>query len=148
MADDSERLEGIEQALGSMNEQLRNIRERLDQGDERFNQIDERFNQVDERFNQVDERFNQVDERFNQVDKRFDAVGKRIDSLAVDVHQLRVLGESNSEQIKIIAEVQSRHGEKLDELAKGIEPLKDLRDFVQRIAHEHERRITELEKGM
>jgi gamma-glutamyl phosphate reductase len=40
-----------------------------------------------------------------------------------------------------------RLDERLEQVAKGIAPLKDLRDFVQRIADDHERRITEVEKG-
>jgi archaellum component FlaC len=157
MSDTDERLDRIERTLGSMNssmnEQLGEIRARLDQGDNRFGQmdqrfgkIDERFVKIDERFAKIDERFNQVDERFNQVDERFEAMDERIDSLASDVHKLRVLEEVNSGQIKVIAEVQSRHGEKLDELVKAVEPLHDLRDFVKRVAGDHERRITALEK--
>jgi chromosome segregation ATPase len=145
VVDVTERLDNIEQALATTNERLEQVNQRLDRHDERFNQIDERFNQIDERFNQIDQRFDQMDERFKKVDERFGTMDTRIDSLESETHKLRVLEEANSELIKVIAEVQSRHGEKLDELAKGLEPLKDLRDFIQRVAEDHERRITELE---
>ncbi|HKE83338.1 MAG TPA: hypothetical protein VKB50_06275 [Vicinamibacterales bacterium] len=93
MADVSERLDRIEQALGTANQQLGEVNARLDNHDGRFNQIDERFNKVDERF----------------------------DSLESDMQELRMLEESNSDRIKKIADVQSRHGEKLDGLAKAMD---------------------------
>ncbi|HEY1305990.1 MAG TPA: hypothetical protein VGF24_20690 [Vicinamibacterales bacterium] len=125
MADVSERLDRLEQALGTANQQLGEVQERLDNHDGRFNQIDERFNRIDERFNKVDERF---------------------DSLESDLQELRMLEESNFDRIKKIAEVQSRHGEKLDELAEAIEPLKVLPDLYKQVVQNHERRITALEK--
>ena len=126
MADTIERLDRIEQALATSNEQLGEVRTRLDKHDERFDQIDERFDRIDDRFKKGDARF---------------------DSLASDVQKLRILGEKNADAIKLIAEVQARHGEKLDEIATAIEPLKGLRDVVQQVAGNHERRITALEKG-
>src|SRR5215510_941364 len=108
----NERLDRIEQALSTANQQLGEVKERLDNHDGQFNQIDARFNQIDARFNQMDGRF---------------------DSLESDVQKLRMLEESNSDRIKMIAEVQSRPGEKLDELAKSIEPLKVLPDLYKQV---------------
>ena len=87
-----------------------------------------------------------------------------------EVQKLRVLGEDNSREIKLIAEVQVQHGERLDEhgrmlaqivrdieplkvlpeafqhLARELAPLRDIRDFMQRFGDDHELRITALEK--
>ncbi len=70
-----------------------------------------------------------------------------------EVHKLRVLGERNALGIKVIAEVQSHHGktlelhsEKLDRIELALAPLKDIHDFVRRVAQDHELRIIEVEK--
>jgi chromosome segregation ATPase len=120
----------VDERLGRVEESLKTLSER----------IDERFAQVDQRFAQVDQRFEQVDQRFEQVDQRFG-------TLETEVQKLRVLAEANETQIKQIAEVQVHHGKQLQQLVDGLEPLKGLRDFVERIAHDHEHRITDLEKA-
>jgi archaellum component FlaC len=73
--------------------------------------------------------------------------------LKTDVHQIRVLYEHHDTQIQTIAEVQAHHGRLLEEhgtllreIKQELAPLGDLRDFVRRIADNHERRLSALEK--
>ena len=63
-----------------------------------------------------------------------------------ELQKLRVLWEQNATDLKRIAEVQVQHGNKLDEIAKALEPLARLDAFVQLVAREHETRITDLER--
>jgi DNA repair ATPase RecN len=135
MPDIDARLDQLEERLTTMGDRV----------DERFVQVDQRFNQVDQRFNQVDQRFEQVDQRFEQVDQRFEQVDQRFGSLESEVQKLRILAERNADQITQIAEVQAHHGDKLQQLVDAVEPLRGLRDFVERVAHDHEHRITALE---
>ena len=139
---------------------MTNIDERLDQLDQGLISVNEQLAEVNSRLDKHDERFNQIDERFNQVDDRFATTDKKIDSLASDVGKLRVLEEANSQNIRLIAEVQAHHGTVLEQIVKDIEPLKHqaavmerlaqdvapLKDFVTRAVDEHERRITALER--
>ncbi|MBI4886726.1 MAG: hypothetical protein HY824_06515 [Acidobacteria bacterium] len=73
--------------------------------------------------------------------------------LKTDVHQLRVLYEHHDAQIQTIAEVQAHHGQLLEEhgillreIRQELMPLGDLRDFVRRVAYDHEGRLSALEK--
>jgi archaellum component FlaC len=120
------------------------VNERLDRVEEGLTKLGQR---MDEQFAKVDERFAQVDERFAKVDERFAKIDERFEALTSEVRQLRVLGEENSSQIKLIAEVQVHHGEKLDQLVRDIEPLKVLPGLFTQIAQNHERRITALEQA-
>jgi chromosome segregation ATPase len=68
-------------------------------------------------------------------------------------NELRIVVESHDTRIGLIAEVQAHHGRQLEEhgamlrrINEQLAPLADLRDFVMRVADNHERRITELEK--
>jgi chromosome segregation ATPase len=97
--------------------------------------VDERLARVEQRLDSLGEH---IDGRFAQVDQRFD-------SLDAEVRGLRILGEQNATDIKRIAEVQAHHGQRLQELVEAVAPLKDLRDFVERVAHDHEHRIAALE---
>ena len=70
-----------------------------------------------------------------------------------DVLGLRVLFESHDTKIGTIAEVQAgqgrqleEHGRLLREIKEELAPMKDLRDFVTRMADNHEQRIGTLEK--
>jgi archaellum component FlaC len=78
---------------------------------------------------------------------RTDVVGLagRVGVLEEDVRKLRVLGEENTQQIKLIAEVQSHHGTVLEQLVKDIEPLKVMPDLLRTVIQNHEQRITALE---
>ena len=121
MPDLNERLDGVEQRLTALTENIK-----------------EQFAQVDQRFAQVDQRFAQVDERF--------------DTLTAEVRKLQALGEENSAQIKVIAEVQAHHGTvhgaALKRIEEALEPLKVLPAAIHtcfRDLSDHERRITALE---
>jgi hypothetical protein len=78
--------------------------------------------------------------------ERPEAVEKGQSPLEQAVGKLRVLEEANARTIKLIAE---GHGAKLDSLSarldKVIEPLQQIKDFIERVADEHEFRITALE---
>jgi archaellum component FlaC len=76
-----------------------------------------------------------------------------VGTLKNDVNGLRVLYEHHDEQIQKIAEVQAHHGRQLDEhgqllqeIKVQLEPLADIRDFIRRIADNHEHRLSALEK--
>ena len=116
MADVAERLDRIEQAVSATNEQLGEVKGEL--GD--------------------------VKGGLGKLEARLDKHDERFDSLESEAQKLRVLEEANSDRINLIAEVQSQHGGKLDEIVKTLVPLKD---FVLRVVDDHEHRITALEKG-
>jgi chromosome segregation ATPase len=70
-----------------------------------------------------------------------------------DVRGLRVLYEHHDEQIRMVAEVQAHHGRQLEEhgrllleIRQELVPMRALYDFVRRIAEEHDRRLSALEK--
>jgi archaellum component FlaC len=76
----------------------------------------------------------------------------RVTTLEEETRKLRILGEENTSQIKLIAEVQSHHGtvleqhsQLLNQIVKDIEPLKVLPDLVRPLVQDHERRIAALE---
>ena len=106
-------------------------------------------------------------ERFGGVEKRLDdmagAIGaltkdviglkQDVTGLKQDVGALRVLYEHHDEQIRTIAEVQAHHGTQLEEHGKllheirdELAPIRDLRDFVRRVAENHEARLSTLER--
>jgi hypothetical protein len=85
------------------------------------------------------------------------AVEKELTSLGRDVGKLRVLAEENASTIRLIAEghgaMLDSHSRKLDSLGRrlddvftALEPLQQIKDFIERVADEHELRITALEK--
>ena len=107
----------------------------------------------------------------NGTDERLAAVEKELSSLQQTVGQLRVLEEANQQTIKLIAEghgarldslsatlnshstTLNSHSAKLDSLSgkinkviTALEPLNQIKDFIERVADEHELRITALEK--
>jgi archaellum component FlaC len=114
------------------------------------------------------------DDRMTSFERRLDAMGEDVrvlkddvrglkddvrglkDDVRVlktDVHQIRVLYEHHDTHIQTIAEVQAHHGRLLEEhgtllreIKQELAPLGDLRDFVRRIADNHERRLSALEK--
>ena len=65
--------------------------------------------------------------------------------LRTEVNKLRVLGETNADDIKKIAEVQVHHGQKLEEITRALEPLAELHKFIRVVVPDHERRIKALE---
>lgn len=102
-----------------------------------------------------------------------DPVEKRLSVIEREVGKLRVLAEANEHTIKLIAEghgakldshsakldahsatldahsaTLARHGRKLDQIIKALAPLQQIRDFIERVAGEHDQRISDLEKRM
>jgi chromosome segregation ATPase len=63
-----------------------------------------------------------------------------------DVARLRVLYEEHDAKIDTIAEVQAHHGNLLLDIREQLAPLRNIDDFVRRIADDHERRLSALEK--
>jgi len=63
-----------------------------------------------------------------------------------EVLALRIQGEQNTADIKVIAEVQAHHGKKLEEITKALEPLAGIDSFIKLVAHDHEQRIQALER--
>ena len=101
----------------------------------------------------VVERLDGVERRLTSVEKGLSDLREEVGGLRGDVHKLGILGEKNETDIKRIAEVQvqhgttlENHGRKLDAITKALEPLARLDAFVQLVAGEHERRITDLER--
>ena len=100
------------------------------------------------------------DDRLTGVEKRLDTLGEDVGILKddvrvlkddvrvvkADVARLRVLYEDHDAKIRTIAEVQAHHGEVLEDIRQKLEPLGDIHDFVRRIAHDHEQRLSALEK--
>jgi len=78
------------------------------------------------------------------------AVETELTSLGRDVAKLRILEEENARTIKLIAEGHGVKfdslGRRLDEVFVALEPLQQIKDFIERVAHDHESRITALEK--
>jgi len=60
----------------------------------------------------------------------------KLQSLERTVEKLRVLEEANAHTIS----------QKLDQIIAALAPLGQIRDFVERVSDEHERRITALER--
>jgi hypothetical protein len=93
----------------------------------------------------------------DETGERLGAVEKELTSLGRDVGKLRVLAEENASTIRLIAEghgaMLDSHSRKLDSLGRrlddvftALEPLQQIKDFIERVADEHELRITALEK--
>ena len=81
----------------------------------------------------------------------------KLQSLERTVEKLRVLEEANAHTIRLIAEGHGTtldshsakldsHSQKLDQIIAALAPLGQIRDFVERVSDEHERRITALER--
>lgn len=116
-----------------------------------------------------------TDERMDRFEARLDVMGEDVkilrddarvlkddvkdlkegvDGLKEEVKNLRVLVERHDTEIRLIAEVQVAHGEKLDEHGKLLREVKEqlnkdlapLSDFVRRVASEHGARLAALEK--
>ena len=125
----------------------------LDKVAGRLGAVEGKLDRVDERVDRVDERLVGVDGRLNQVDGRLDQVEGKLGQVEGEVQKLRVLGEENTRQIKLIAEVQSHHGtvleqhsRLLEQLISDVQPLKVLPDFLRTVVQEHERRIKALDE--
>jgi chromosome segregation ATPase len=147
------RLESVEGRLESVEGRLESVEGRLESVEERLESVDDRLESVEHQVGglreDVDKLTGRVDTLTGTVDTltgTVDTLSGKVDTLSEDVHRLQVLGEENSRQIGLIAEVQGHHGSVLEQLGKDVAPLKDLRDLVLRVVHVHEQRITALEQ--
>ena len=97
----------------------------------------ERMNKVEQRLEDVATGLKEV--RTEVADLRTEVGGLRteVDGLRTEVGSLRVLGEANAEDIRKVAEVQVHHGQKLEEIARALEPLAELHAFISVVAPEH-----------
>lgn len=90
-----------------------------------------------------------IDERLGSVEHQVIELRSDVDGLRGDVQKLRVLEEANAETIKLIAEGHGAkldsHSAKLDEITEALKPLGEIHDFLKRVAHDHEVRISALE---
>jgi archaellum component FlaC len=121
--------------------------------DERFDRLEAGLGRVEGRLDQVEGRLDKVENRLDKVEGGLHKVEGRLGKVEGEVQKLRVLGEENTQQIKLIAEVQSHHGSVLeqhsrllDQLVSDVQPLKVLPDLLRTVIQDHERRITALEK--
>jgi uncharacterized protein YoxC len=146
MTDTGERLDKVEGRLGSVEGAVAGLR----------SDVDGLRTDVDGLRTDVNGLRTDVDGLRTDVDGlRTDVKGLsgRVATLETETRKLQILGEENNSQIKVIAEVQSHHGtiledhsRLLNQLVQDIEPLKVLPDFLRAVIHDHERRITALEK--
>jgi archaellum component FlaC len=130
------------------------------EGDERLDKVEQRLGTVETGLKEVREEVGGLREAVGGLREevgglRNEVGGLRgeVGGLRGEVNQLRILGEKNTEDIKKIAEVQAHHGRTLDEhstkldaIAKALTPLRDIHDFISRVAPDHELRIGALEK--
>jgi hypothetical protein len=100
------------------------------------------------------------DDRMTRFEQRLDALGVDVgilkddvrvlkDDVSVlkgDVGRLRVLYEDHDTKIGAIAEAQAHHGALLEQIRQAVAPLGEIHDFVRRVAHDHEQRLSALEK--
>ena len=120
--------------------------------DAKFDRLEAGLKKVEGRLENVEGRLENVEGRLEKVEGRLDGVegslGRvqgQLGQLESEVQKLRVLGEENTQQIKLIADVQSHHGTVLNQLVKDVEPLKPLPDLLRVVIQDHERRIAALE---
>ena len=121
--------------------------------DERFDGLEAGLDKVEGRLDRVEGGLDRVEDQVTGLRADVTGLTGRIDTLEGGVQKLRVLGEENTQQIKLIAEVQSHHGSVLeqhsrllDQLVSDVQPLKVLPDLLRTIIQDHERRITALAK--
>lgn len=146
MPETDARLDKVEQRLGSVETGLKDV-------DQRLGTVETGLKEVDQRLGSVETGLKEVDRRLGSVETGLNDVRKEVGGLRGEVNRLQILGERSTEDIKKVAEVQGHHGDKLDEhgrkldaIVRALEPLNELRDFIHRVAPNHETRIQELEK--
>ena len=113
---------------------------------ERLDKVEERLGGVEQRVGSVETALKEVRDEVGGLRGEVGGLRGEVGGLRGEVNQLRILGEKNTEDIGRVAEVQAHHGTKLDDIARALEPLAETRDFIRRIAPNHEVRIEELEK--
>jgi len=146
MTDTDERFDRLEAGLDKVDGRLDKVEGRLDK-------VEGRLDKVEGRLGGVEGRLDRVEDQVTGLRTEVTGLTGRIGSLEGEVQKLRVLGEENTQQIKLIAEVQSHHGSVLeqhsrllDQLVSDVQPLKVLPDLLRTVIQDHERRIAALEK--
>ena len=124
-----------------------------------MNQMDERMGAFERRLESVGSDIHdlrgEVGEMRGEVGELRTEVGglnQKFDGLSGEVSRLRVLYEDHTEKIGLLSEAQAAHGRQLEEhgqilreMRDELRPIRDLRDFVARVAGDHEKRIRTLE---
>jgi hypothetical protein len=96
-----------------------------------------------------------VNERLDGVEQTLTTLTEHVKEQFTNVEEqftkLRLLGEEDTAQIKVIAEVQAHHGTvhgaALQRIEAAIEPLKVLPEAFRTVFMDHARRITALEEA-
>ena len=111
---------------------------------------------VEERLEGVERRLNSVDgairELRDEVGGLRDEVGRlrelpdELAGLRGEVHGLRLVVETHGSEIARLGEVLGHHGEQLEQISAALAPLRNIEQFISLVAHDHEKRITALEK--
>ena len=122
------------------------VGERLDKVEERLGGVEERLGGVEGRLGGVETGLKDVREAVGGLHGEVGGLHGEVGGVRGEVSRLRALGEMNADDIRKVAEVQAHHGKKLDEIARALEPLGEIHDFIRRVAPNHELRIQELEK--
>ncbi|KAB0600267.1 coiled-coil domain-containing protein [Castellaniella defragrans] len=84
------RLQALETAMISTNEQFGGIRVRLDKVEERLDKVEKRLDRIEERLDRVEERLEKVEERLDKVEERLDKIEERLDKVE---HRLQKVEE-------------------------------------------------------
>lgn len=72
------RLQALETAMISTNEQFGGIRVRLDKVEERLDKVEKRLDRIEERLDRVEERLEKVEERLDKVEHRLQKVEEHL----------------------------------------------------------------------
>ncbi len=112
--------EMLKKILDQMNSHFSKIDKRFEQIDKRFDCIDKRFEQVDERFEQIDERFDRIDKRFERVDKRFTGIDSRLDNMTLELKQIKVQQQENTNVLRALEHKADVHKAEIDKLANEV----------------------------
>jgi archaellum component FlaC len=153
MTDAGDRLDKVEARLGNVEDQVAGLR--TDVGGLRTDVTGLRTDVTGLRTDVTGLRTDVTGLRTDVTGLRTDVTGltSRVGTLEDEVHKLRILGEDNTRQITLIAEVQAHHGtvleqhsQLLNQLTKDVEPLKILPDLLRLVIQDHEHRITALER--
>ncbi|CDM25387.1 Chromosome partition protein smc [Castellaniella defragrans 65Phen] len=72
------RLQALETAMISTNEQFGGIRVRLDKVEERLDKVEKRLDRIEERLDRVEERLDKIEERLDKVEHRLQKVEEHL----------------------------------------------------------------------
>ncbi len=116
--------------------------------------LEERLDGVERQLGNVEGQLVELTGRVDHLRGEVGDLRGEVGSLRSEVQKGRVLEEANAAQIKLIAEVQTQHGElltrrgdTLQRLEAAVEPLKVLPDLIKQVVQDHETRIAALERA-